>query len=295
MSDDRPQKKTWRDSVDRVRARLRLSPAQRRAAVIAAVVVGVVTALVIVPGFIASQPDFMKRYTNMDAEYATWSTSVHAQVACSRCHVPPRATAQLGHRVRMLGEFYVSVVSRGRQPKLLSTPTNEACASCHIDLRTVSPSGDLNIPHRAHVNVLKLKCVKCHGYLVHLSNPEKKHTPRMVTCLSCHDGKQAKNACSTCHTDKAAPVSHRAKDWVVVHPDKQKETDCTKCHKWTDKWCAECHSRRPRSHGDKWRSKHRFQVEAHRNCEACHKAAFCVRCHGEVPKKNLDPALTLVQ
>ena len=45
-----------------------------------------------------------------------------------------------------------------------------ACSKCHVDLRTVSPSGDLNIPHRAHVAVLKMQCVECHDNLVHTTN-----------------------------------------------------------------------------------------------------------------------------
>jgi hypothetical protein len=36
-------------------------------------------------------------------------------------------------------------------------------------------------------------------------------------------------------------------------------------------------------------------VARHRNCEACHAAPFCTRCHGELPKLNLDPALKLVR
>ena len=67
----------------------------------------------------------------------------------------------------------------------------------------------------------------------------------METCLKCHDGKQAKNACVTCHTRKAAPANHRAKDWDIIHPTMQAKMDCAKCHGWTEKWCAECHTRRP--------------------------------------------------
>ncbi|MDP2233343.1 MAG: cytochrome c3 family protein [Actinomycetota bacterium] len=272
-----------------------MSAARRRLLVRAGIVALVFTAVVIVPAYISLQPRFLQRYPNLNPEYRTWSTSVHAKVRCQACHVPPELTAQSAYGVRMLGEFYLSAVLRSRELKILSTPTNAACSSCHIDLRTVSPSGDLNIPHRAHVGVLKLKCVRCHEYLVHEKSPEGKHAPRMTGCLTCHDGRQAKNACSTCHTDKGAPVSHRSPEWVVVHPLKQKNLDCKKCHAWTGNWCAECHSRRPKSHVAKWRSKHPLQVKARRNCEACHEAPFCIRCHGEVPQLNFNPALKLVE
>lgn len=259
------------------------------------IVVLAVVIFVIVPGYIASRPQFVRRYASLNEQYQGWASSVHAQVPCQSCHIPPDRTSRTVYSVRMLGEFYLSLVRPSREPKLYATPTNEACQSCHIDLRTVSPSGDLNIPHRAHVNVLKLKCVDCHNFLVHKPNPEGTHTPRMATCLTCHDGKTAKRECSACHTNKAVPETHRAKDWLIVHPEEQKKTDCSKCHKWTANWCVLCHESRPRSHTKTWRSDHRLSVKARRNCEACHVGEFCVRCHGEVPSLNFDPALKLVR
>jgi len=261
----------------------------RTAAAVAAVIL-----LVVVPGYIASQPQFTQRYGNMADEYATWETSVHAKASCQSCHVDPDFTAQTAYSARMLGEFYVKLVARSRQPDVLATPTNDACSACHIDLRTVSPSGDLLIPHRAHVDVLGLDCIACHDFLVHEQSPEGGHAPRMVTCMECHDGEQAKDACTTCHTEKAAPESHQAEEWLVVHAD-ARTAECDSCHGWTDDWCVECHTRRPASHGERWRSTHRDQVEQRRNCEACHEGDFCIRCHGVVPSLNLDPALALVE
>ena len=101
-------------------------------------------------------------------------------------------------------------------------------------------------------------------------------------------------SCSTCHTAKAIPPSHKAADWTAVHAQMQSKVDCKPCHSWTTNWCADCHSHRPRDHGPDWRAKHGDQVKAHRNCEACHAAAFCVRCHGEVPQTNFNPALRVV-
>jgi hypothetical protein len=159
----------------------------------------------------------------------------------------------------------------------------------------VSPNGDLQIPHRAHVNVLKMECVQCHDYLVHELNPQGDHLPTMEGCLKCHDGNTAKATCTACHTRKAAPDSHRASDWLIVHAQKATDPECDSCHKWTDEWCADCHAVRPRSHTKEWRASHGEQVKQHRNCEACHDGEFCVRCHGEVPKDNFDPALKPVQ
>lgn len=272
------------------------SPAfTRRRLIRAAAVTLALVALVVVPGYAALQPGFMQRYANMGPEYDAWSTSVHAKVSCRACHVPPQLGAQLAFGTRMLSEFYVTAIFRDREIDALELPTSAACSNCHVDLRSVSPSGDLLIPHQAHVEVLDLDCIACHEYLVHAENPEGTHTPRMAACLTCHDGEQAKNACTDCHTQKAAPDSHETPEWTLVHAEKAATEDCASCHGWVEDWCAECHSRRPTSHGADWRSVHRERVEEHRNCEACHAAGFCVRCHGEVPLLNFDPAITLVQ
>jgi len=251
--------------------------------------------LVIVPGYLSSRPEWLQRYSKLDPAYQTWSTSVHAKATCQQCHVPPRVVPQVAYHARMLGEFYLSFAMPGREPKIFPKPTNEACQHCHLDLRTVSPKGDLNIPHRAHVTVLKLECIRCHKYLVHQKSPEGKNTPTMAGCLTCHDGVKAKNACKTCHTNKVEPLTHRAANWNIVHAEKVKGGKCTTCHKWNEHWCTTCHEKRPRSHTANWRTTHGDQVKIHRSCEACHEASFCKRCHGEVPQTNFNPALKLVK
>lgn len=297
MSDekDMTQKKTWRDRFRRGEGSGRAASGRRRFLLRAAIVAIVVIAFIIIPGYIASQPSFMRRYPRFAPEYQTWSTSVHAEVPCQRCHVAPGFLAQTGYSLRMLGEFYLSAVSPSTQPKLFPPPTNAACQSCHVDLRTVSPSGDLNIPHPAHVILLKMRCITCHAYLVHTTNPTGTHTPAMATCLTCHNGRTAKNGCSTCHTNKGEPVNHRSPNWVIIHPQMQTKMDCKGCHAWTPNWCATCHAQRPKSHTANWRAIHGQAVKVHRNCEACHEAAFCIRCHGDVPQLNFNPALKLVK
>jgi hypothetical protein len=261
------------------------------------VAIGVIVALavILIPGYLSTRPSFYSRYPITQKAHSSWSKSTHAQVACESCHVRPTIPAQFVYRAKLFGEFYLSVVSRDRRPGTLEDPSNEACIRCHLDLRTVSPKGDLQIPHRAHISVLKMKCVECHDYLVHSKSPEGKHTPPMAGCLECHDGDTAKDACTACHTEKAAPDSHKANDWTVVHATKKDDPECLECHAWIDKWCVDCHQRRPKSHTKDWRATHRDQVTKRRNCEACHEAEFCIRCHGEVPQRDFDQTLKLVQ
>lgn len=252
--------------------------------------------LVAGPVYLTGQPEFFGRLPALDDEYIPWSTSTHLEAACEDCHVSPSVLPRVANRARLVGEFYLTLVLRSRRPGGFESPPNAACLACHSDLRTVSPKGDLQIPHRAHVTILEMRCVECHQYLVHELSPEGKHTPPMVECLRCHDGDAAKNACSACHTEKAAPASHRAENnWLVAHAAQADDPDCVTCHKWADNWCVECHSQRPRSHGTDWRAVHGLQVGKHRSCEACHEGDFCIRCHGELPALNLDPTLELVR
>jgi hypothetical protein len=270
-------------------------PAKRRRLVrVGAFALGLVV-LLGVPGYLAAQPSFFARYPGVAARYTPWTTSTHAEVGCEACHVRPRLLDRTLYAARMTGEFYASLVSRTRVPDVFPVPTDEACLLCHSDLRTVSPLGDLRIPHRAHVSVLKMHCVQCHEFVVHEKSPEGKHTPTMTGCLKCHDGDKAKNACSACHTAKSAPASHKSADWLVVHGRASVGADCVSCHKWAADWCADCHRQRPRSHGADWRAVHGRRIAGHRDCEACHDGPFCVRCHGEVPKLGFDPALKLVR
>jgi hypothetical protein len=272
----------------------RLQPEKRRRfALVGLVALGLVL-LVLVPGYIATRPGYFSHFETLEAKYEPWSESTHVKASCQDCHVSPKALPQAAFDLRMVGEFYYSLVARSHTPDVFGTPTNAACLSCHEDLRTVSPEGDLRIPHKAHVNILKMPCVRCHDYLVHENNPQGTNTPTMAGCLECHNGDTAKNTCSACHTEKAAPSTHTAANWLVEHPN-EVSAECDECHAWTANWCADCHSRRPRSHTVNWRKIHGEQVAKNRNCEACHTAEFCIRCHGQLPKLNYDPSLELVK
>ena len=237
------------------------------------------------PYYIVSQPVFFKGFTLTESYYDSWKTSTHAQVVCVRCHAKPTRKDLSVFYVQRALELYVRPVWHLSRPFSWKKPPNEACAVCHAASRRASPSGDLLIPHKAHVEVLKMKCVDCHQYVVHKKNPEGKHTPRMKTCIKCHNGKRATNECKSCHKKKSYPVSHRSKEWLVIHSKKEKEKaeNCVKCHGWVKDYCKVCHQRKPVSHAGRWRTFHPEKVKSNRNCANCHKDDFCVRCHGEIP------------
>ncbi len=236
-----------------------------------------------IPFYLTSLPSYYKRYTDIVPYYRTWQTSTHAEVNCIQCHVKPTRNQLVVFRTRMIGEFYLGFIINSKNSRILNKPANIACLECHSGSRTASPSGDLLIPHKAHIDVLKMNCNDCHSWVVHMKNPEGNHRPRMVACLECHDGERATNKCEDCHKRKSFPVSHKAKDWLVIHSEKSKEIDCKECHGWVPDYCKDCHQRKPVSHAGRWRTFHKLKVAENRNCEVCHQDSFCVKCHGEVP------------
>jgi hypothetical protein len=95
---------------------------RRRLAVLAGVMLALIV-LVVIPGFLAAQPGFFSRYPGLSKQYAPWAVSTHAETGCEECHVRPRLLDRAAYRVRMVGEFYVSLVSRSRVPGVFATPT----------------------------------------------------------------------------------------------------------------------------------------------------------------------------
>jgi hypothetical protein len=178
--------------------------------------------------------------------------------------------------------FYSQVLQGPNDTNLLGAPDRTGCQKCHTSYRSVAPSGDLLIPHRAHVEVLKMECVTCHQDLVHSINRHGFNRPEMEGCLElCHDGETASNACIDCHTRKHTPETHAQADWLQVHGDAAQSQDCGSCHDWTPGYCAECHEKRPASHVGNWKSGHAESARLRGDgCTVCHGGeGFCNECH----------------
>lgn len=235
------------------------------------------------PYYVTSRPSYFGSYKGVRSFRNSWRSSTHAEVDCVRCHLKPNRPDLALFRLEMVGEFYLRAILQPAKPFSWKKPPNEACLVCHSSSRRTSPSGDLLIPHKAHVSVLKMECIDCHEYLVHKKSPEGKHTPRMVRCLKCHNGTRASNECKSCHRKKSYPANHRPKNWLIMHGQKKKEVNCAKCHGWVKDYCGDCHVKRPVSHVARWRAFHGMRVAANRNCSTCHKDSFCIKCHGEIP------------
>jgi hypothetical protein len=240
----------------------------------------VVFVLVALPVFSTLQPEYYERYPALKARMQNWRTSTHARISCAGCHMDPGPMGFLAFAAKSIPDFYSQLIQGPRATNLLSIPDKEACQKCHTNYRQVSPQGDLLIPHRAHVVVLKMNCADCHKDLVHSANTRGFNRPEMSTCLRCHDGKTATNKCEKCHTGKQAPPNHKAKDWLQVHGQKTRTVDCGKCHGFVQNYCADCHKKRPPSHAGNWKTGHQTAaVKNQKACSVCHEEKFCKTCH----------------
>jgi hypothetical protein len=263
------------------------SPRRRRFPVRAAVIAGIallVVLLLVLPVFSTLQPGYYERYPTLRTRMANWATSTHTKVSCADCHVDPGIGGFLSFAARSVPAFYSQLVFGPSSTNLLSVPSAAACEKCHTIYRQVSPGGDLLIPHRAHVEVLGIKCAVCHKNLVHSLNTRGYNRPEMSTCLKlCHDGEQATAECVKCHTQKQVPESHKAASWIDSHGTQTDTAKCGTCHGYQPDYCqTTCHRQLPPSHTGNFKQTHAQRVAARgtKGCDFCHGGqTFCKECH----------------
>ncbi len=234
------------------------------------------------PVFSTLQPAYYERYPSLRARMQHWAQSTHSRISCVECHVEPGVRGAVAFAVDSVPAFYSQLLNGPTKTNLLKAPRRTACQTCHTTYRKVAPSGDLLIPHRAHVEVLGLECTECHVDLVHSLNRRGFNRPEMELCLErCHDGDKASDVCVDCHTRKQVPPSHRREEWLRVHGDSAESEDCGECHNWTPDYCADCHKRRPASHVGNWKKGHASHaLKRGEGCLVCHGGErFCKECH----------------
>jgi hypothetical protein len=247
----------------------------------------VVVVLLGLPIYSTLQPAYYERYPQLAGRIEAWSVSTHGKIPCYQCHMDPGVSGFVAFSARAIPGFYEQLIWGPNSQNILQTPHTAACQKCHTDYRQVSPAGDLLIPHRAHVEILKIDCPVCHKNLVHSLNSQGYNTPEMQTCIGlCHNGVKATNQCNKCHTQKAMPPSHLAKNWLAIHPTMTTKINCGQCHAWSPNFCQQCHlSKLPPSHVGNWKQNHQYRARqiGTSGCLFCHGNAFCLKCHDHVP------------
>lgn len=254
----------------------------RRARLVAGAILLLVLLLLVWPLVSVLQAAYYERYPELRERMDNWRVSTHGRIACSSCHIEPGPRGFLAFTVRSVPAFYSQLIFGPHEENLFDPPGTAACQQCHTSYRQVSADGDLLIPHRAHVEILEIECVVCHSELVHAESPEGFNRPSMAMCLEqCHDGEIAGNECQKCHTRKHVPEDHLRSDWLQIHAERVDTIECGECHAWTPDYCEECHSKRPESHTENWKTDHAERARDHgEGCLVCHGGVtFCEECH----------------
>lgn len=242
----------------------------------------VAAALLALPVISMLQPDYYRRYPALGQRMDHWATSTHSKISCGDCHIDPGVGGFVAFAAKSVPAFYSQLIQGPTSENLLQAPGRAACQKCHTSYRKVAPSGDLLIPHRAHVEVLQMECYDCHKDLVHSLNEHGFNKPEMEACLEqCHNGDTATAECTDCHTRKQTPETHAQPDWLQVHGAEAESEECGECHDWTPGYCNECHEKRPASHTGNWKSDHGPHALIRGDgCTVCHGGEkFCEECH----------------
>lgn len=187
----------------------------------------------------------------MKPEIATWQVSGHAKIACIQCHTEINA-AHFAQLIHFTKKYYLPI-------QVKEPVSNSVCENCHSQNRTVTPRGDLIVPHQKHEKE-GIACVTCHIGVAHGKIAERQETIdgdfsrwddatarqnmawqyktiSMTECLNCHKEKNGPQNCESCHSRIVPPSSHQSKEWVQngLHGQEAfKDLDsCNECHSYS--------------------------------------------------------------
>jgi len=164
------------------------------------------------------------------------------------------------------------------------------------------PPPNLKFNHKVHVDN-GYACKTCHGEMTDVDLATRDNAlPTMGTCLECHDGRKAPDACRTCHLTlpdgridtMASGVPLKPAGWYMAdahdesflqdHRKAAQMNDgyCANCHQ--PKFCMDCHNgvQKPlKFHPNNWVLQHPSAARKNTpDCNSCHRLqTFCVDCH----------------
>jgi nitrate/TMAO reductase-like tetraheme cytochrome c subunit len=207
-----------------------------------------------------SSASFCSSCHDMKPEYYTWKASTHSEVDCVNCHIEPGVKNLAKDKAEGLVQVYKNITNTYTAPiQMPKEIPNSACEKCHnMKTREVTPSGDLIIPHDKHL-AKDIKCTECHSGVAHGKIAERNVTfksdydkwdtslgksmmsdvkftsPKMETCMECHEARGVSTQCKTCHKTAMIPDSHKQPNFKTENHGKLAEKDvknCNKCHQY---------------------------------------------------------------
>lgn len=196
----------------------------------------------------AGKPSFCIKCHEMMPEYQTWQASAHNRLECIVCHRDQSYLRSL--QPKHLKNDYLL-------PLELESPIPDSiCEACHTQARTITPSGDIIVPHDKHL-AQGVTCVRCHAGVAHGQITERQitidgdferwntvagranmawpyRTVGMSECLECHQERDAPLDCKACHQRIVEQETHQAEGWLMQKEHGQAAfqnvNECDKCH-----------------------------------------------------------------
>jgi nitrate/TMAO reductase-like tetraheme cytochrome c subunit len=261
-----------------------------------------------------SSSKFCASCHEMKPEYYTWKASSHSEVDCVNCHTGSSkedyAKAKANGLVQVFKKQTGGYIAPIKMPNLI---TDEACEKCHnMKSRNVTPSGDLIIPHDKH-KTEGVKCVECHSGVAHGKIAERKVTyssdydkwddklghsfmsdkkytsPKMDTCMECHEVRKATLECKACHETSMLPNTHKREAFKAGGHGKIQPSDlkkCEQCHSYMSSISSDIFKEEPTytkflEKGTTNTSSNNISVQQYAKTNT-----FCKDCHGQRPKTH---------
>jgi nitrate/TMAO reductase-like tetraheme cytochrome c subunit len=261
-----------------------------------------------------SSSKFCASCHEMKPEYYTWKASSHSEVDCVNCHTGSSkedyAKAKANGLVQVYKKQTGGYIAPIKMPNLI---TDEACEKCHnMKSRNVTPSGDLIIPHDKH-KTEGVKCVECHSGVAHGKIAERKVTyssdydkwddklghsfmsdkkytsPKMDTCMECHEVRKATLECKACHETSMLPNTHKREAFKAGGHGKIQPSDlkkCEQCHSYMSSISSDIFKEEPTytkflEKGTTNTSSNNISVQQYAKTNT-----FCKDCHGQRPKTH---------
>lgn len=266
---------------------------KRRLSLGVRIAIGVVlgfSLLLLVADFVTSSPAVCRSCHEIEPRADAWDHSAHAEVECVKCHVAPYEWYQLPQAVfarasllardisiHMSGDYQDPVEERSAGVPPMK---DEVCLQCHDVNRQATSGFRILIDHPEHAK-RNGSCVSCHVRTAHPVETRGKAITFMAQCFTCHGtGASAKApaTCTLCHPSdyELVPASHKNAKWETSTHAKTAKADpkqCELCHRKA--FCTNCHGL-DMPHPTDWAKK---GATGHAQVAETNRTV-CTRCHG---------------
>ncbi|PFO00039.1 cytochrome C [Bacillus sp. AFS076308] len=281
----------------------------------------------------SSSSSFCSSCHEMKPEYYTWKASSHSEVECVSCHVQPGAKNIAKDKAEGITKIFEKETNAYTAPiQMPKEIPNSACEQCHdMSKRQVTSTGDLIIPHDKHL-AKDIKCTQCHSGVAHGKISERNVTfksdydkwdtslgksmmsdikftsPKMETCIECHEAREVSTECKTCHSSEMYPKSHKQASFKAGEHGKAAKKDiekCNSCHQYmSDEVIQGLQSVSPTQQflstgsittksisAEEYARENTFCKDCHNTRPASHVKGF-VNLHGPLAETNKQKCLT---